>query len=1004
MGDARAAVRRLSCPSLLLSILLFGLGSSLAAQSITNGSLQGTVRASGEPLSGAAVTIEDQSGGVVRELTTRTNGSFSLSMMLPGSYNVLVELPGYQPVRLRGVIVASGRTTSVSADLVERPPPITSVTEIAESGTSTGPIGRVAGERELRTLEFRREVTDLSRSLSEVVAPVDGRTGFALGASGLQNRMIRAYADGIPEILLRHPGMPGDPASLTAFQREAIGQAQIAGGALDPEWRGNPGSSLAVMTRTGSNRMEFSPYFAGSSAKLGGNSLQNPADSNGTSFLGGLTVRGPIKRDTAQFFLQGGFQSVQTPSPYPWEDVAGATAEAPLRDAVQQVALDRYSTNIAASVLPTVRTWKGGAGLGRLDWNVGRNSRVMFRAGGGSFKETNPILGHDVGNDAGASLSGRDISAAASLTTMASFANELRLGLSMARRDWKGSGLPETRLAAEGVRFGGNAALPALFESQLLSFSDAAQYQYGVHSLKAGLSVDVETFKQTYDYGSSGRFVYADLDRFNSGIGASFRSTAAFGEAKITAPLIGLFFQDTWSISPGFDLLLGLRYETQILPKNQIVANGNWVNQSGLAVDSTLRYRKGIQPRAGFQLRSASGWAVQGGVGLASTGMDLSQFAEVVHNSGENVRVLRQVGAVSWLQPATSGAVTRLSVFGLPGQYRQPRTLKGDLALGRSFGGLAFRISGSYHHTDYLLRRNDLNLTPFPFGTAQDGRPVYGALVKQGGLVVSAPGSSRRFTNFDLVTALTPTGFSDHYEATVSLSRPISGSFAVSAEYTYSRTRDNLVGLLQPDAADQLSPFPGGINGQDWDEGRSDLDVPHRAAAALEFRSGGRNPISLALRGRFRSGLPFTPGFRSGVDLNGDLGGNNDPAAIDAVTSPSGSNVFASCERTQVAGFAARNSCREKAVGSLDAQLGVPLPLGNGPGRLLLTVEAFNLIASTTGVVDRAALLVDPQGTLTMNPTTGAVQIPFAANPGFGTLLRRGGEPRIIRLGLRMEY
>jgi hypothetical protein len=140
------------------------------------------------------------------------------------------------------------------------------------------------------------------------------------------------------------------------------------------------------------------------------------------------------------------------------------------------------------------------------------------------------------------------------------------------------------------------------------------------------------------------------------------------------------------------------------------------------------------------------------------------------------------------------------------------------------------------------------------------------------------------------------------------------------------------------------------------------------------------------------------------VDLNGDLGGNNDPVAIDAVTSPSGSNVYASCDRTSVGGFAARNSCREKAVGSLDAQLGVPLPLGNGPGRLLLTVEAFNLIASTTGVVDRAALLVDPQGTLTMNSTTGAVQIPFAANPGFGTLLRRGGEPRIIRLGLRMEY
>ena len=236
------------------------------------------------------------------------------------------------------------------------------------------------------------------------------------------------------------------------------------------------------------------------------------------------------------------------------------------------------------------------------------------------------------------------------------------------------------------------------------------------------------------------------------------------------------------------------------------------------------------------------------------------------------------------------------------------------------------------------------------------------------------------------------------------MSREMGRSVSLAAEYTWSRTRDNLVGLRESDPADQLSPFPSGLNGVDWDQGTSDLDIPHRAAVSLEIRSGGRNPVSLAARGRWRSGLPFTPGFRSGVDVNGDLGGNNDPAPGDAVPNPAGTGVVATCSGTSVGGFAARNGCRESAVGSLDLRLAVPLPVGGGAGRLMLTLDAFNLVASTTGVVDRAALLINPATALTINAATGAVSIPYMANPNFGTLLRRGGEPRVVRLGLRVEH
>jgi hypothetical protein len=104
-----------------------------------------------------------------------------------------------------------------------------------------------------------------------------------------------------------------------------------------------------------------------------------------------------------------------------------------------------------------------------------------------------------------------------------------------------------------------------------------------------------------------------------------------------------------------------------------------------------------------------------------------------------------------------------------------------------------------------------------------------------------------------------------------------------------------------------------------------------------------------------------------------------------------------------VGGFAARNSCRDKSVGAVDARLALRLPVRAGGAGFSLTVDAFNIVASSTGLVDHAAMLVDPTKTLTTD-LNGAVTLPLIANPHFGSLLSRRGEPRLVRFGLRVEY
>ncbi|MGH7559794.1 MAG: carboxypeptidase regulatory-like domain-containing protein [Gemmatimonadales bacterium] len=993
---------------MVLVVLLAALATTAVGQSLTAGTLRGSVRTlEGGGLGGVVITLERADGGTSRFLESEDDGSFELRMLQPGQYRVLFELPGYQPVRRTGIVVASGRVTTVSVSLERRPPPITAPTEVdGAAATSGGPVRLVSGF-ELERLDYRRDGTDLSRGASEVDPARDGRSGFAHSAGGLPGTYSRLFVDGFPELLLRHPGLPAEPAQAPSFARDGLAQGQIIGRATDAEWRGVPGTVLGLETKRGSNRIRFSPYATYSAAGIGGRGVQNPSDSSGNSFQVGASLGGSLVPDTAHFLLRADYQSLMIPSAFAWENDTAAVGGQPtsIREAILAAGDDTFGRSLAGALAPPVRTWKGGTASGRVDWQMSPRHGLMARAGFASWKERNPLLGADLSGGIGSALDARDISGAIAVTSMGSrVANEVRAGFASSRRDWTGPAIPLTTFVAEGVAIGGSGALPAAFDRRIVSVSDAFQYRGGRHLLKLGANADFNSHEQDYRYGAAGVFHFGDLTRFGQAEGTWFQTLATAPSTRFSTVDAGLFLEDTWSVAPGVQLLLGLRYETQSLPENRITLNQDWLDASGLRNDSIPRDRRGVSPRVGFSwdVQERGEWMVQGSGGLYYSGLDLATFAEaVLHDGGVTVR--RGQGTFTGWPSSSGGPVqdagARLTMF--TSSYRAPRTLKGELGVTRAAGGLLVRVGGSYNHTDYLLRRNDLNRPGDPLATTQEGRPVYGLLAKQGGLVAPVPESNRRFTDFDMVSALTPTGFSDHYELTAAVERRVVRAVSVIASYTYSRTRDNLVGALAQDPADQLSPFPTGLDGADWDEGRSDLDVPHRLAGTITYHGEGRTPITLGARARWRSGLPFTPGFRPGVDLNGDGGGGNDPVEAETLGGLTGDH--ASCAGGSVGGFAERNACREKGVGALDLHAAVSLAVGGAGSRLAVTVDAFNVVASATGLVDRAALLVDPAGSLSTS-AGGTVTVPLVANPRFGSLLSRRGEPRIVRFGLRVEY
>ncbi|HET9515394.1 MAG TPA: TonB-dependent receptor [Gemmatimonadales bacterium] len=997
--------RGLAC--CVLAVLLAG--RPAAAQSLTNGALRGVVlyAADATPIRGVQVTVEGSDGRGVAFLESDGSGHFIAPLLAPGTYRVLAEQVGLQSVRVTGVVVAAGQTTSLSIRLERRPPPVEQVDEIRMPGLSAGnSLGHMLPGNILFTGDRHRSVTDVSRDVADVVRAGDAREGWALSSGGQPANASRLWVDGIPEQLMRHPGAPGEPASAPLFQRDALSQAQIVSAGIDAEWRGYPGSVLAGHTARGGNQLAFRPYATVSSGSLAADTKDNPADSTAISFQVGASLSGAIVRDTAHYSLRFDYQRLQTASPYPWEADSASYLDLPvsLRETIGSIAQDSFGVSLPHAVQPAMRTWQGFSGMGRADWRFGRHD-LTLRFGFADWDEESPLLLDERSNLAQAELQSTDLSGAFSLTSnWQSAANELRIGLSQSQRDWIGNGLPATLLATEGVSFGGSAGLPGRFQGRSLDFSDAVQFRLSRHRLKLGASYNILDYEQDYRYGAAGVFTFGGLDQFGSAEGTFFQ-TVGGGTATPRISTAGLFIQDSWAASPEFTVLLGIRYDRQSLPDDEIQLDQDWATLTGFRNDFVPEDTKMVGPRAGFvwDVQGRGEWIVRAGAGLFASGMDPALFAEAALLDGA-IEVRRGIGTfTSWPDAPASGLAPtlgpRLTHFST--QYRNPRAFKGGLGLSRTFtDGTALHVGGAYYHTDYLPRRLDLNLGG-QVAETQEGRPVYGTLVQQGGLISPEPASNRAFSTFDLVSLIDAEGFADYYEASILLEKQLAAGLSFSLGYTWSRTTDNVLGQRTLDPADQLNPFPEGLNGSDWTEGRSDFDVPHRAALSAQYRAGANTPFTLGARWRFRSGLPFTPGFRPGVDLNGDGAGNNDPAFLDpdAASALTGANCSSPANT-----FAERNSCREDPVHALDLRASVGLPIRTADGsRLWLFLDAFNVVSSETGIVDRALLLVDPDGTL-VDDGLGNLTVPLVVNPNFGNIISRRNDPRMLRVGLRMDY
>jgi len=287
------------------------------------------------------------------------------------------------------------------------------------------------------------------------------------------------------------------------------------------------------------------------------------------------------------------------------------------------------------------------------------------------------------------------------------------------------------------------------------------------------------------------------------------------------------------------------------------------------------------------------------------------------------------------------------------------------------------------------------------FTRDQYGRPLHGTLTRQGELLAAVPGTNRRFSAFDAVSAIDPAAASDYYGLTLDIRRNLGRRFDLIISYTFSRTTDNWFGARDGSTEGTLVPFADSIGGGSWVQGTSDFDVPHRLTAGAQVNLGGAMSPRIGVLYRYHSGYPFTPGFRDGVDANGDGSARNDPAFVtDTVLDASEVIAGNSCLGAQVGRLAERNSCRAAAVSSLDVTLALTV-WSRGGRSAELVADVIGALRSGFDQTDRALYRVNPAAPMTTTPG-GVTSVPLVANRNFGGVLSSRDPGALWRIGLRI--
>lgn len=770
-----ASGKRVAWHHQLVMLLCIALGAQTAfAASLTTATVNGAVvDQSGEPVTGATVTLVHEPTASTKVSSTGEEGSFfSSGLRVGGPYTISVAASGYQPREIGNLFFQPGSQPSLR--LVMSTQQIEELVVTGQALSGQGINNGVGSDYTAEDISNQPSVTrDVIRTLLRDPLATSSGEGN-LSVAGVNPRFNGLSIDGSLQQDDFGLGSNTYATERSPINLDAVESASLLASDYSVVVSGFTGGLVNITTKSGTNEWNGSGFYYYQDDDYVGDTFDGDQSFDPGPFEEeeyGFTLGGPIIKDTLFAFISyDEYESASSTDFRNFDENNGI--EPGFFDALQQLTIDTYGFDPGTRPQTANTPVTSERALAKVDWNITDQHRASFTYQ--STEETGTSVDPDELTSAWYNIpveltayTGQlfsDWSPQLSTTLRVNFKEFERGQICQAGPDVGALELDDLTVAStvgtplEGLLtedgasfvFGCDRFRHANdFADERLQIFASADYQTGDHFITAGGEYEEFELFNVFVASSRGRFRFTDVTDFiNRDARVEYNNVrtnnAADGAAAWGYDKMSLFVQDAWQIRDDLELTLGLRYE-RYLQDDEPDASQQVAIDYGVDSSANLDGKDLWLPRVGFRWDPLPRTSVTGGFGLFAGGEPKvwisNAFQPITGFASGNFSDVDPFNVPQDLQDqiAAGGGIP---IDVISDDFEIPSDWKASLRLDHEFDAefMGMEFGDNYQFTAQYLytQMNDgfvwenLSQTTLPAaqptGTAPDGRVIYADL------------------------------------------------------------------------------------------------------------------------------------------------------------------------------------------------------------------------------------------------------------------------------------